>query len=63
MFRGLQPNKTLEQVVFVAKTPVGSNVKYSAEDLAELSEEREFWLEYNARARAGGGRVVAQRRA
>ncbi len=40
------------------RPPVGSNVNYSAEDLAELSEEREFWLEYSARAgwrRARGG--------
>ena len=29
--------------------PFGSDVKYSAEDLAELREEREFWLAAHAR--------------
>ncbi len=53
-------------IVLVKRNDSEPSIQYSAEVAAELSEEREFWLEQkeeNARARAGGGRVVVQRRA
>ena len=60
LFKCPMPKK---QALVVAESNSESSMKYSAEDLAELSWEREFWLEANASARASGGRVVRQRRA
>ena len=48
-------------IVLVKRNDSEPSIQCSADDLAELSWEREFWLEANASVGASGGRVVRQR--
>ena len=64
---GRPPNKTPGRpIVLVKRNDSEPSIQHSAEDAAELSEDRRLQLEQKekkARAQAGGGRVVVQRRA
>ena len=61
LFKCPMPKKTLEQVVFVTENNSESSMKYRAEAAAMSEDIDKLQAEQNARARAGGGRVVRPR--